>query len=108
MGSESGENCKVLTQFKQVDSSDESDPALSDSSPIVLHHLTDVHSRPKLMKSQHRKVSSADEGVCSGSENQKVCSTPPLSPCIIVPEDMETVNAVLPKPRIVTDIRKSI
>ena len=109
--SESGENCKVLTQFKQVDSSDESDPALSDSSPIVLHHLADVHShsRPKLMKSQPRKVSSADEGVCSGSEiHQKVCSTPPLSPCIIVPEDMETVNAVLPKPRIVTDIRKSI
>ena len=103
--SESTENCKVLTQFKQVDSSDESDPALSDSSPIVLHHLADVHSRPKVMKPSNRKVSSADEGVCSGSEIIK-CSTPPLSPCIIVPEDMETVNSVLPKPR--TEIRKSI
>lgn len=61
------DGCKVLTQFKTVESDDSAEEIM------VVHqkHMVDVH------------------------QPEKVPPTPPLSPNIIVPEDQETIQRVL-------------
>ena len=86
------EGCKVLTQFKTVESDDseKDDQGVFGSNPHVDKILADVHVQP---------------------ESTAVIShmiTPPLSPNIIVPEDMEIIEKVLDHEESVTDTDQGI
>jgi hypothetical protein len=87
------DGCKVLTQFKTVESDDSSssDPNVHQEVDDVLC-VVDVYPPCVIVKSAlvpPRRVASSSGKALSLKD---VSGTPPLSPCIVVPEDLKVLE----------------
>ncbi len=100
---ETEDGCKVLTQFKTVDSDDSSnsDPSVPNSARVQVA-VADVHHHPRQQQQRYpvqvpiraryappppKRASSTGKADSLKAGSTGSGGTPPLSPCIIVPEN---------------------